>query len=94
MGIGQHDVVAIIMLILMLGMNIGVSSTSAGGDHCAWLSPKKQNLEQQLEYLRYQINPHFLMNTLNNIHALVDIDAERAKGKHSQFVENHALRAL
>ena len=40
---------------------------------------EKQNLEQQLEYLRYQINPHFFMNTLNNIHALVDIDPEKAK---------------
>ena len=30
-------------------------------------------------YLKHQINPHFLMNTLNNIHALVDIDAEAAK---------------
>ena len=36
-------------------------------------------LEQQLEYLKYQINPHFLMNTLNNIHALIDIDPEEAK---------------
>ena len=40
---------------------------------------EKQNLEQQLEYLKYQINPHFLMNTLNNIHALVDFDPEKAK---------------
>ena len=40
---------------------------------------EKDNLTYQLEYLRYQINPHFFMNTLNNIHALVDIDPERAK---------------
>ena len=33
----------------------------------------------ELEYLKYQINPHFFMNTLNNIHALVDIDQETAK---------------
>jgi LytS/YehU family sensor histidine kinase len=32
-----------------------------------------------LEYLKYQLNPHFLMNTLNNIHALVDIDPELSK---------------
>lgn len=41
---------------------------------------RRQHLEQELEYLRYQINPHFFMNTLNNIHALVDIDPEQAKG--------------
>ena len=40
---------------------------------------EKENLQDQLSYLRYQINPHFFMNTLNNIHALVDIDPEKAK---------------
>ena len=29
--------------------------------------------------LIYQSNPHFFMNTLNNIHALIDIDTESAK---------------
>lgn len=40
---------------------------------------EKERLTQELEYLRYQINPHFLMNTLNNIHALIDIDGRRAQ---------------
>lgn len=39
----------------------------------------KERVTSELEYLKYQINPHFLMNTLNNIHALVDIDSEKAK---------------
>ncbi len=38
-----------------------------------------QNLQAEMYYLKHQINPHFLMNTLNNIHALVDIDGEAAK---------------
>ena len=37
------------------------------------------HLQSELDYLKYQINPHFFMNTLNNIHALVDIDSELAK---------------
>ena len=76
----QHDVIATIILILMLGMNVGVKlyfKQRHDAEELAQL--EHQNLEQQLEYLKYQINPHFLMNTLNNIHALVDIDAERAK---------------
>ena len=77
---GQHDVVAVIILLLMLGLNLGVKLYfQQRGDRKRLALLEKQNLAQQLEYLRYQINPHFLMNTLNNIHALVDIDAERAK---------------
>ena len=38
-----------------------------------------QHLQSELQYLKYQINPHFFMNTLNNIHALVDMDAGKAK---------------
>ena len=40
---------------------------------------KRQNLQAEMDYLKYQINPHFFMNTLNNIHALIDIDTECAK---------------
>lgn len=40
---------------------------------------QKENVENQLAFLRNQISPHFFMNTLNNIHALVDIDADEAK---------------
>ena len=40
---------------------------------------EKEQLRSNLEYLRYQINPHFFMNSLNNIHALIDIDKEKAQ---------------
>ena len=40
----------------------------------------KENLRAELNYLKAQINPHFFMNTLNNIHALIDIDQTKAKG--------------
>ncbi len=40
---------------------------------------ERENIEQQMQYLKYQINPHFLMNTLNNIHAMIDFDSEMAK---------------
>ncbi|MFI3290087.1 MAG: histidine kinase [Rikenellaceae bacterium] len=40
---------------------------------------KRQNLQVEMDYLKYQLNPHFFMNTLNNIHALIDIDSESAK---------------
>lgn len=40
---------------------------------------EKIQLRTELELLRHQVNPHFLMNTLNNIHALIDIDVEKSK---------------
>ena len=40
---------------------------------------ERYSLRAEMDYLKYQINPHFFMNTLNNIHALVDIDPEAAK---------------
>ncbi len=40
---------------------------------------ERQNSEMQLEMLRYQVSPHFLMNTLNNIYALIDLDSLKAK---------------
>ena len=78
--IGERDILAVVMLVLMLGANLGIKGYFRGSDDRRRLTElERQNLEQQLEYLRYQINPHFFMNTLNNIHALVDIDPEKAK---------------
>ena len=78
--VGERDIMAVVVLILMFGANLGVKGYFRSRDDRKRLAElEKQNLEQQLEYLRYQINPHFFMNTLNNIHALVDIDPAKAQ---------------
>jgi LytS/YehU family sensor histidine kinase len=41
---------------------------------------EKENAEMQLNILRNQISPHFFMNTLNNIYALIDFNTQEAKG--------------
>lgn len=38
-----------------------------------------QKTEAELNNLRNQINPHFLLNTLNNIYALISFDKEKAQ---------------
>lgn len=43
------------------------------------LQLEKENLETKMAFLQNQVSPHFFMNTLNNIHALVDISSEEAK---------------
>lgn len=40
---------------------------------------KQQNAEAELVWLKNQLNPHFLFNTLNNISSLVYIDADHAQ---------------
>jgi len=40
---------------------------------------EKENVQNQLAFLQNQVSPHFFMNTLNNIHALIDVDTEEAK---------------
>jgi len=78
--IGEHDILAIVILILMFGANLGIKGWfRSRNDRKRLAELERENLSQQLEYLRYQINPHFFMNTLNNIHALVDIDPEKAQ---------------
>ena len=78
---GEREIAAVIVLVLMFAANLGIKNyIRTRNDHKRLLALEKENLEQQLEYLKYQINPHFFMNTLNNIHALVDIDPEKAKG--------------
>ena len=77
---GQGDVVGFVLLFFMFGMNLGVKLYFKNEhDRKEMEELEKESLEHQLEYLKYQINPHFFMNTLNNIHALVDIDPEKAK---------------
>ena len=78
--VDKHDISMFIIVTLMIGANVGVKyyfQNEEEKKHLARL--KEQSLKQELDYLRYQINPHFIMNTLNNIHALVDIDPEQAK---------------
>jgi len=51
-----------------------------------WLSEEKlrkdiekAHLKTNLALLRHQVSPHFFMNTLNNIHSLIEIDTEKAQ---------------
>lgn len=76
----RHDAVSIILLLLMLLGNVGIKQYfKHRDDELRFAEIEHRALEERLEYLKYQLSPHFLMNTLNNIHALVDIDGEEAK---------------
>lgn len=66
--------------LLVVGVSTSVKMVSQ------WLSEEnrrkdleKEQLKTELALLRHQVSPHFFMNTLNNIHALIDINADDAK---------------
>lgn len=76
---GGQDSVAFIIACLLTGLNVGAKYYFKSLDDRKRLHDlERDNLNTQLTYLKYQINPHFFMNTLNNIHALVLIDPEQA----------------
>ena len=70
----------IVLCVFMFAANIGIKKlyeSMQKDEDNARLA--REIVEAEMYYLKYQINPHFMMNTLNNIHALVDIDTEAAK---------------
>jgi len=68
------------LALLILGCNIAVKLLfKSVRDERQLKEMEKENLRTQLVNLKDQINPHFFMNTLNNIHALIDVDTEQAK---------------
>ncbi len=70
----------VLLGIFMTGANAGIKLIyQSMRDEQEMEALKRQNLQAEMDYLKYQINPHFFMNTLNNIHALIDIDTESAK---------------
>ena len=40
---------------------------------------ENKNLESELQHLRYQLQPHFFFNSLNNIYSLVEVSPSKAQ---------------
>ena len=70
----------VLLGLLMMGANCSIKLIFKSiRDEQKMVELERQSLQAEMDYLKYQINPHFFMNTLNNIHALIDIDSEVAK---------------
>lgn len=66
--------------LLIAGFNTAIATTNK------WIMEEqnrreveKEHIKTELAFLQNQISPHFFMNTLNNIHALVQSNTELAK---------------
>lgn len=70
----------IVLGFFMTGANTGIKLIyQSMRDEQKMEALQRQNLQAEMDYLKYQINPHFIMNTLNNIHSLIDIDPAYAQ---------------
>ena len=70
----------ILIGLLLVGFNVAVRLFMKSIHDDKKLNElEHQQLKTELQYLKYQLNPHFFMNTLNNIHTLIDLNTEKAK---------------
>lgn len=67
------------VLLVALAMAIRMSQHMKRVDDLRREAEKTRS-EAELTNLRNQLNPHFLLNTLNNIYALIAIDPDKAQG--------------
>jgi len=70
----------LLISFLIAGFNTAIAATNL------WFTEEqtrkeleKENIESKLAFLQNQVNPHFLMNTLNNIHSLIEGDQNLAQ---------------
>ena len=76
----------LIIGILLVAGDLGLTALYRSRKHEAELKElQAANVSRQLEALRYQINPHFFMNTLNNIQSLIYTDPDKATEAVSEF---------
>ncbi|MFI3318829.1 MAG: sensor histidine kinase [Rikenellaceae bacterium] len=69
-------IASLIAISLDLGIRIAVTWVITEQKHSL---RDKERVVSQLQNLQSQVSPHFFMNTLNNIHALIEVDPQRAR---------------
>lgn len=67
-------------MVLTVGLSVAIRmSRRWTANEAARHEAEQQRTEAELKNLRNQLNPHFLLNTLNNIYALIAFDTEKAQ---------------
>ncbi len=67
-------------MILSVGMCVGLKmNKNWTKNELTFQKIKQSQLDSEIKYLKYQIQPHFLFNTLNNIYSLIDSSPNIAK---------------
>lgn len=70
----------LIMLVFVIGLSMAIRiSLRWRYTEERLIQAEREKTDAVLKNLRNQINPHFLLNTLNNIYALIAIDSNKAQ---------------
>ena len=72
-GYSSFMIIALLINLMAIGIAMSIRYVMRQGEK------KQKEVEAELAWLKNQINPHFLFNTLNNISSLTQIDADKAQ---------------
>ena len=72
-GYSSFLIFALLVNMMAIGIALSIRYVMRQGEK------KQKEVEAELAWLKNQINPHFLFNTLNNISSLTQIDADKAQ---------------
>ena len=72
-GYASFIIIALLVNLMAVFIAISIRYVMRQGEK------KQKEVEAELAWLKNQINPHFLFNTLNNISSLTQIDADKAQ---------------
>ncbi len=73
-------ILRIMLYVCMITLSVGMRYVTRWYEDRKKLEEeRRRNTEAELVWLKNQLNPHFLFNTLNNISSLVTVDAEKAQ---------------
>lgn len=69
-----------VLMMFIIGTNLAAALMFKYQRHQDYLKTlESSKLYDELKYLKAQINPHFFMNMLNNIHAMIEVDTVKAQ---------------
>jgi len=70
----------LLISLLIAGFNTAIAVTDRWfTEEQARKEIEKEHIKSELAFLQNQVSPHFFMNTLNNIHALIEADQKLAQ---------------
>ena len=78
--------ILLFMEIMVILLAVGIRSVMRSNEARMQLEEeKRKSAEAELVWLKHQLNPHFLFNTLNNISSLTQIDPDKAQESIGQL---------